>query len=109
MTRTVLETMCGTTIYMAPKLIEKRAYDGFKIDVWALGIILYTMLTGVMPFDGESETNTKWKIVHEMPVFDDKLLSKDSARLLSKMLEKNPVQRPSVQQVLRAIFYSPME
>ena len=107
MTRTVLETMCGTTIYMAPELIEKRAYDGFKIDVWALGIILYTMLTGVMPFDGESETNTKWKIVHEMPVFDDKLLSKDATRLLTKMLEKNPAQRPSVQQVLRDNFLQP--
>lgn len=43
-TRSQLETICGTTVYMAPELIERKCYDGFKVDIWSLGIILYTMI-----------------------------------------------------------------
>ncbi|CAI6791550.1 AIF_HP2_G0051630.mRNA.1.CDS.1 [Saccharomyces cerevisiae] len=72
MTKTTLETVCGTTVYMAPELIERRTYDGFKIDIWSLGVILYTLITGYLPFDDDDEAKTKWKIVNEEPKYDAK-------------------------------------
>jgi len=41
---------CGTPTYMAPELINKDEYDGFKSDVWACGVVLYAMLNGYFPF-----------------------------------------------------------
>ena len=47
---TKLETRCGSEEYVAPELIIGRSYDGRKTDAWALGIVLYALLTGVLPF-----------------------------------------------------------
>lgn len=51
----MLKMHCGTTSYMAPEIVRKSAYNGFKADIWALGIVLYVMLTGKFPFNGKTE------------------------------------------------------
>lgn len=106
-TKTMLETVCGTTVYMAPELIERKSYDGFKIDIWSLGVILYTMIHGTMPFDEEDETKTKWKIVNEEPFYNDDVVSKDAKDLISQLLCKDPSQRPQLSQVLAHPFLQP--
>lgn len=45
-----LRTRCGSEEYAAPELITARPYDGRKTDAWSLGIVLYALLTGAMPF-----------------------------------------------------------
>jgi serine/threonine protein kinase len=45
-----LETRCGSEEYAAPELIIGKRYDGRKTDVWALGVVLYALLTGALPF-----------------------------------------------------------
>lgn len=47
------KTLCGTYEYMAPEMVQNMTYD-HKIDVWALGILLFEMIEGVAPFRGES-------------------------------------------------------
>lgn len=105
--KTNLETICGTTVYMSPELTERKNYDGFKIDVWALGVILYTMICGIMPFDEDDETRTKWKIINEDPDFDDNIMSADCKDLLMKLLSKDPLKRPSVKEILLHNFLQP--
>ncbi|CAI4053083.1 non-specific serine/threonine protein kinase SKDI_16G1260 [Saccharomyces kudriavzevii IFO 1802] len=107
MTKTTLETVCGTTVYMAPELIGRKTYDGFKIDTWSLGVILYTLITGSLPFDDDDEAKTKWKIVNEEPKYDPKLIPDDAKDLISRLLAKNPGERPSLPQVLRHPFLQP--
>ena len=48
-------TYCGTPSYMAPELINREAYNGLSLDIWALGVILYKILTGEYPFGTEDE------------------------------------------------------
>ena len=50
-----LETPCGSPSYASPEIIRGEVYDGFKIDIWACGIILFAMLCGYLPFDDDEE------------------------------------------------------
>lgn len=66
----LLETFCGTTGYASPEMLAGRKYLGPETDVWSLGIILYTLLCGGLPFDDENEAvmrNLISKGVYEEP------------------------------------------
>ena len=52
------ESIAGTPVYMAPELINGEASSN-KIDIWSMGIILYILLAGKMPFDGQSKKQIK--------------------------------------------------
>ena len=51
-----LRIFCGTPSYMSPEIVRKTEYEGKPVDMWALGVLLYQMLTGVFPFRGVSES-----------------------------------------------------
>jgi serine/threonine protein kinase len=57
-----LKIFCGTPSYMAPEITMKKEYDGKTVDMWALGVLLYVMLTGIFPFKGTSEADLYHKI-----------------------------------------------
>jgi serine/threonine protein kinase KIN1/2 len=48
---TMLRTNCGSVYFAAPELLNRAPYRGPEVDVWALGVVLYVMLSGRMPFD----------------------------------------------------------
>lgn len=101
--RQFLSTMCGTTAYMAPEVLKNEKYSGFAIDVWSMGVILYAMIYGELPFDSDDEVTTKVKIVNDEPVFKDNIPAEANV-LLRKMLSKDPSVRPTVAEILNSPF-----
>lgn len=98
-----LTTPCGSIHYAAPEVFERR-YDGTKIDVWSLGVILYVMLTGATPFnydpDGEhTDMNIWWKMLKaaKYPLPDE--LSAEAKDLISQMLQPEPRKRISLEKI----------
>ncbi|KAI9364379.1 kinase-like domain-containing protein, partial [Zopfochytrium polystomum] len=84
-----LKTFCGTPNYAAVELISGTPYNGVKSDVWAMGVVLYIMMTGKPPFTGEniSALYSKIKAVdYKCPDY----FSKELRALLAKMLKKDP-------------------
>lgn len=53
--KTYLTTYCGTPPFMCPEIVQKRPYNGMKADIWALGVMLFLMLNGKLPFKATSE------------------------------------------------------
>jgi tetratricopeptide (TPR) repeat protein len=85
--------MLGTAAYMAPEQIRSGPIDG-RTDLWALGVVLYEMVTGRRPFRGEHDASLAHAIVHEEPAPLDPTVPADLGELIRALLEKDPDERP---------------
>ncbi|KAJ3075647.1 hypothetical protein HDU98_007331 [Podochytrium sp. JEL0797] len=95
----LLDTYCGSVAYAAPEMITGKKYSGPRADIWSLGVIIYTLLCGYLPFDDDNEAIIHQKINaldYELPDF----LSDDSKSLISQILRINPTDRISVHDIL---------
>ncbi|KAL4975750.1 hypothetical protein BDW66DRAFT_64379 [Aspergillus desertorum] len=100
-----LQTFCGTICYSAPEMLKAEKYAGEKVDVWSLGIILYALIAGELPYDDDDDQVTKTRILNEEPRFTDKFPD-DAKALISLLLSKRPLLRPSLDEVLAHPFLS---
>jgi serine/threonine protein kinase len=94
----LMNTVCGTPNYAAPEVISKQPYDGFAADVWSLGVMLYVILAGCLPFDEDSMMALFEKITtgeYSIPAW----ISEDASAFLQRMLQVDPRKRPTVQQL----------
>ncbi|XP_069093729.1 maternal embryonic leucine zipper kinase isoform X3 [Pleurodeles waltl] len=94
-----LMTCCGSPAYAAPELIQGKAYIGSEADIWSMGVLMYALMCGFLPFDDDNVMLLYKKIMrgkYEIP----KWLSPGSVLLLSQMLQVDPKRRISVGHLL---------
>ncbi|NWQ91266.1 MELK kinase, partial [Burhinus bistriatus] len=94
-----LNTFCGSPAYAAPELIQGKAYIGSEADIWSMGVLLYALLCGFLPFDDNSLMAIYRKITrgkYNIP----KWLSPGSTLLINQMLQVDPKKRITVKCLL---------
>ena len=91
---------CGTPAYISPEIFENKGYFGYGCDVWSAGVTLYYMLAGEQPFKGEKIDEIKENILKGNFKLI-KNISKEANNLLVKMLEPDPKNRISIEQILK--------
>ncbi|XP_015331696.1 serine/threonine-protein kinase MARK2-like, partial [Marmota marmota marmota] len=94
----LLHTVCGTITYWAPEMFLPGAYSGPPVDVWSLGVVLYLMLTGHLPFEGDTFEELKDQVLHRSWVLPAHL-SFNTQDLVADMLTVDTMDRPSMAQV----------
>ena len=101
----LVKDQCGTPAYMAPEVFQcTNAFSGQKADVWSLGVCLFAMLCGMVPYRGRNIDELKQSITRETlkyPGDAKKKLSREARNLIKIMLRKNPKERATIDQVLR--------
>jgi len=98
-----MKSLVGTSYYMAPEVLDKSVKYGEKCDVWSLGVILYMLLIGQAPFDGENDFEIMQSISKFRIKFrqDDWRDMTDAQELVQRLLKPNPEKRPSCADILK--------
>ncbi|KAK1785942.1 hypothetical protein P4O66_017697 [Electrophorus voltai] len=95
-----LDTFCGSPPYAAPELFQGKKYDGPEVDVWSLGVILYTLVSGSLPFDGQNLKELRERVLrgkYRVPFY----MSTDCEGILRRFLVLNPSKRCSLEQIMK--------
>uniref|UniRef100_A0A1B6KVM3 non-specific serine/threonine protein kinase n=1 Tax=Graphocephala atropunctata TaxID=36148 RepID=A0A1B6KVM3_9HEMI len=94
-----LETACGSPTYAAPELIKGDKYLGEGIDVWSMGVMLYALLCGCLPFESE-KIDVLYKHIVSGHYQTPEHLSEGSRKILRDMLETDPTKRITIRELL---------
>ncbi|XP_020917728.1 maternal embryonic leucine zipper kinase isoform X2 [Exaiptasia diaphana] len=94
-----LETCCGSPAYAAPELVSGLPYFGNEVDLWSMGVLLYALVCGFLPFDDDN-TYKLYRLIqkgeYEIPLW----LSKETIGIIGQLLQVNPRKRSTIKDLL---------
>ncbi|XP_070700495.1 NUAK family SNF1-like kinase 2 [Pempheris klunzingeri] len=92
-----LQTFCGSPLYASPEIVNGRPYRGPEVDTWSLGVLLYTMVHGTMPFDGHNHKT----LVQQISTGNYRKPNNpsDACGLIRWMLMVNPERRATIEEI----------
>ncbi|XP_028301666.1 NUAK family SNF1-like kinase 2 [Gouania willdenowi] len=92
-----LQTFCGSPLYASPEIVNGRPYHGPEVDTWSLGVLLYTLVHGTMPFDGFNHK----ALVQQISTGNYRKPNKpsDACGLIRWMLMVNPERRATIEEI----------
>ncbi|PFH47274.1 hypothetical protein AMATHDRAFT_67963 [Amanita thiersii Skay4041] len=99
----LLSEKCGSLPYVAPELDRDEAYEAEPIDVWGMGVILYTMLAGNTPWDQPTNRSPEFRLYQSGDIFNElpwNRFSDDALSLLCSMLMVNPKKRVKLLKII---------
>jgi len=101
----MLDTLCGSPIYMAPEILQHKKYDS-KVDLWSLGVILFEILTSDLPFKATNHIELLRKIeTTTFKIEDHIVISNDCYDLIKSLLVVDPKQRISFDNFFKHPFF----
>ncbi|CAN3484762.1 serine/threonine-protein kinase Kin4p [Diutina catenulata] len=110
----LMKTSCGSPCYAAPELVlSQQRYHGRKVDIWSLGVILYAMLAGYLPFDDDPENEDGSDIVRlyqyicKTPLTFPEYVSPLARDLLRKIIVPDPKKRIDMPQIMTHPWLQP--
>ncbi|KAM9362275.1 NUAK family SNF1-like kinase 2 [Symphorus nematophorus] len=92
-----LQTFCGSPLYASPEIVNGRPYRGPEVDTWSLGVLLYTMVHGTMPFDGHNHKTLVQQI--STGNYRKPTNPSDACGLIRWMLMVNPERRATIEEI----------
>jgi serine/threonine protein kinase len=95
----LLGTPCGSVEYCAPEILRGEQYDGRKVDIWSLGVVLYAMCSGGMPWTSHDAREVRAQVLagrFELP----RVVPPVIRSVIERMMDPDPEQRPTVSELL---------
>mmetsp|Transcript_59397 Transcript_59397/g.141674 ORF Transcript_59397/g.141674 Transcript_59397/m.141674 type:complete len:645 (+) Transcript_59397:47-1981(+) len=99
LTRDGRKTFCGTMDYLSPEMVSRQPHD-HRVDIWALGVLLYEMLVGQPPFQGRNNAHALQRIL-SVDLVMPTALPEGAAALIQALMQATPEDRPSLEAALR--------
>ncbi|GLD97400.1 hypothetical protein PINS_up006084 [Pythium insidiosum] len=100
----LLHTTCGTPNYVAPEVLADKGYDGRAADVWSIGVILYVLLAGFLPFD-EPTMSALFRKIQKAEFSYPSWFTPRVKSLLNKILVPDPQQRVTLADIMQDEWY----
>ena len=95
----IMVEQCGTPAYIAPEILKNKGYEGFGVDIWSAGVVLYAMLSGTVPFKG-GDLKDLHKLIIEGQYKSIKNISNEAKHLIKCLLEVEPKNRIKIDDIL---------
>ena len=100
-------TVCGTPNYIAPEILDGKTGHSYEVDIWSLGVIIYTLIIGKPPFETRDVKTTYKRIKMNAYSFPDNAIISEAAKnLISQILVTDPAKRPTLDQILTHDFFN---